>query len=79
VFAVRYELNLYILFRRNSVFKSRVKAGSNTSTVALQVVGGDENGILESETAKYGRESHGTQTRPLVRAPHINKPATVWQ
>jgi hypothetical protein len=31
-----------------------VEAGSNTSTVALRVVGGDENGSLESETVKYG-------------------------
>jgi hypothetical protein len=27
-----------------------VEAGSNTSTVTLRVVGGDENGSLESET-----------------------------
>jgi hypothetical protein len=58
----------------------RVEAGSNTSTVTLRVVGGDENGSLKSETVKYGRESQGTrtredcvgsmykrQTRPLVR------------
>jgi hypothetical protein len=38
-------------------------AGSNTSTVALRVVGSDEKGSLESETVKYGRESHGTRTR----------------
>jgi hypothetical protein len=31
---------------------SREKAGSNTSTLALRVVGGDENGSLESETVK---------------------------
>jgi hypothetical protein len=41
----------------------RVEAGSNTSTVALRVVGGDEKGCVESERAKYGRESHGTETR----------------
>jgi hypothetical protein len=41
---------------------SRVEAGSNTSTVALRVVGGDKNGSLES-AVKYGRESHGTRTR----------------
>jgi hypothetical protein len=41
---------------------SRVEAGSNTSTVALRVVGGNKKGSLESETVKYGRESHGTQT-----------------
>jgi hypothetical protein len=34
---------------------SRVKAVSNTSTVALRVVEGDEKGSLESETVKYGR------------------------
>jgi hypothetical protein len=44
-----------------------VEAGSNTSTVVLRVVGGDEKGSLKSETVKYGRESQGTQTRPLVR------------
>jgi hypothetical protein len=35
----------------------RVEAGSNTSTVTLRVVGGDEKGSLESETVKYGHES----------------------
>jgi hypothetical protein len=42
---------------------SRVEVGSNTSTVALRVVGGDEKGSLESETVKYGHESHGTSTQ----------------
>jgi hypothetical protein len=32
--------------------------GSNTSTVAVRVVGGDEKGTLESETVKYGHKSH---------------------
>jgi hypothetical protein len=41
----------------------RVEAGSNTSTVDLRVVGGDKKGSLESETVKYGGESHGTGTR----------------
>jgi hypothetical protein len=36
---------------------------SNTSTVTLRVVGGDEKGSLESETVKYGHESYGTRTR----------------
>jgi hypothetical protein len=31
-----------------------VEAGSNTSTVALTTVGGDEKGSLESERVKYG-------------------------
>jgi hypothetical protein len=39
------------------------RRGTNISTVALRVVGGDENGSLESETVKYGRESQGTRTR----------------
>jgi hypothetical protein len=42
---------------------TRVEAGSNTSTVTLRVVGGDEKGSLESETVKYGHESYGTRTR----------------
>jgi hypothetical protein len=41
----------------------RVEAGSNTSTVTLRVVGGDEKGSLESETVKYGLEFQGTRTR----------------
>jgi hypothetical protein len=44
VFPVRYGLSFYILLRRNSVLKSPVEAGSNTSTVALRVVMGDEKG-----------------------------------
>jgi hypothetical protein len=40
-----------------------VEAGSNTSTVTLRVVGGDEKESLESEIVKYGHESHGTRTR----------------
>jgi hypothetical protein len=43
-----------------------VEAGSNTSTVTLRVVGGDEKGILDSETVKYGRESLGTRTREIL-------------
>jgi hypothetical protein len=42
---------------------SRVEEELNTSTVALRVVGGDKKGSLESETVKFGRESHGTRTR----------------
>jgi hypothetical protein len=40
-----------------------MEADSNTSTVTLRVVGGDENGSLESETVKYGHECHGTRAR----------------
>jgi hypothetical protein len=42
---------------------TRVEAGSNTSTVTLRVVGGDEKGSLKSETVKYGHESQWTRTR----------------
>jgi hypothetical protein len=40
-----------------------VEAGSNTSTVTLRVVGGDEKGSLISETVKYGCEYQGTRAR----------------
>jgi hypothetical protein len=40
-----------------------MEEGSNTSTVVLRVVGGDEKGSLDSETVKYGYESHVTRTR----------------
>jgi hypothetical protein len=65
--------------------------GSNTSTVALRGVGGDEKGSLESGTAKYCLETHGTRTREWLRwresdssfpqreHPHINKTETVLQ
>jgi hypothetical protein len=44
VFPVKYELNLYLFFRRISAFYALVEAGSNTSTVDLRVVGGDGKG-----------------------------------
>jgi hypothetical protein len=47
--------------------ETRVEAGSNTSTVNLRVVAGDEKGSLKSETVKYGRESQGTRTRERLR------------
>jgi hypothetical protein len=46
---------------------TRVEAGSNTTTVTLRVVGGDEKGSLKSETVKYGREYQGTRTRERLR------------
>jgi hypothetical protein len=46
---------------------TRVEAGSNTSTVTLRVVGGDEKGSLRTETVKYGRKSQGTRTRERLR------------
>jgi hypothetical protein len=35
--------------------------------LTLLVVGGDEKGSLESETVKYGQESHGTWTQKSLR------------
>jgi hypothetical protein len=46
---------------------TRVEAGSNTSTVTLQVVEGDEKGSLKSETVKCGHESQGTRIRERLR------------
>jgi hypothetical protein len=46
---------------------TRVEAGSNTSTVTLRVVGGDEKGSLKTETVKYDREMQGTRTRERLR------------
>jgi hypothetical protein len=58
---------------------TRVEAGSNTSTVTLRVVGGDEKGSLKCETVKYwdsdprktaltrASSIYKGQTRPLVR------------
>jgi hypothetical protein len=46
---------------------TRVEAGSNTSTVTLRVVEGDEKESLKSQTAKYGHESQGTLTRERLR------------
>jgi hypothetical protein len=51
----------------NKKTSTRVEAGSNTSTVTLRVVGGDEKGSLKSETVKYGRKSQGTRTRERLR------------
>jgi hypothetical protein len=52
-----------------------VVAGSNTSTMTLRVVGGDEKGSLQSETVIYGREYQGTRTRQRLRwqEPAANK------
>jgi hypothetical protein len=44
-------------FHTEQISIPRVEVGSNTFTVTLRVVGGDEKGSLKSETVKYGRES----------------------
>jgi hypothetical protein len=49
------------------VRRTRVEAGSNTSTVTLRVVGGDGKGSLKSETVKYGLKFQGTWTRERLR------------
>jgi hypothetical protein len=41
-------------YKKDNTF---VEAGSNTSTVTLRVVEGDEKGSLKSERVKYGCES----------------------
>jgi hypothetical protein len=50
-----------------SGLKTRVEAGSNTSTVTLRDVGGDKKGSPRTETVKYGRKSQGTRTRERLR------------
>jgi hypothetical protein len=62
VFATRSVQRGYKEAGSNTSTPPRVEAGSNTSTVTLRVVGGDEQGSLESETVKYGHKSHGTRT-----------------
>jgi hypothetical protein len=47
--------------------RPRVEAGSNTSTVTLRVIEGDENGSLKCETVKYGRETQGARTQERLR------------
>jgi hypothetical protein len=44
-----------------------VEADSNTSTVTLRVLGGDEKGSLKSETVKYGHGPEMTRTRERLR------------
>jgi hypothetical protein len=63
VFSVRSVPNLYKECQIPIAVITRVEAGSNTSTVTLLVVRGDEKGSLESETVKYGCESYVTRTR----------------
>jgi hypothetical protein len=53
----------YGLVKYSEQQKTRIEAGSNTSTVTLRVVEGDEKGSLKSETVKYGLKSQGTWTR----------------
>jgi hypothetical protein len=43
------------------------EAESNTSTVTMRVVGGEEKGSFKSETVKYGHEIQGTRTGESLR------------
>jgi hypothetical protein len=63
VFSIRSSQRVYKEDNCGDPLSSRVEAGSNTSTVTLRVVEGDEKGSLESETVKYGLEIQGTRTR----------------
>jgi hypothetical protein len=65
------EISSLFLFNSENL-DTHVEAGSNTSTVTLRVVGGDEMGSLKSKTVKYGREYQGTRTRERL---HWEDPA----
>jgi hypothetical protein len=67
VFSVRSMPRLHNDEQLRLFSHTRVEAGSNTSTVTLRVVGGEEKGNLKSETVKYGRKSQGTRTRERLR------------
>jgi hypothetical protein len=62
IFAIE-SIIVYIVSACSICTLSHVEASSNTSTVALRVVGGNDKGSLESETVKYGHESRWTRTR----------------
>jgi hypothetical protein len=63
VFSVGSMQMSYLKDKRCHEFReTRMEAGSNTSTVTLRVVEGDEIGSLKYETVKYGRKSQGTRT-----------------
>jgi hypothetical protein len=42
-------------------FSRSYEGRSNTSTIALRVIGGDKKGSLESETVKYGPTGLGPE------------------
>jgi hypothetical protein len=52
---------------QNHIRVTRVEAWSDTSTVTLRVVGGDEKRSLKFETVKYADKSQGTRTRERLR------------
>jgi hypothetical protein len=68
LFSMWFAPRLYHAIDSSKQFRiNRVEAGSNTSTVTLRVVGGDEKGSLKTETVKCGREIQGTPTRERLR------------
>jgi hypothetical protein len=50
-----------------------VEAGSNTSTVTLRVVKGDEKRSFKSETVKCGHESQGEKDYAGEAQQHVQK------
>jgi hypothetical protein len=58
---------LYNASYKYDSFQTRVEVGSNTSTMTLRVVGGNEKGSLKFDTVKYSRKSQGTSTRERLR------------
>jgi hypothetical protein len=52
------------------LFRSRVEAALNTSTMTLRAVGSDEKGSLKSEAVKYGTH---TRERLHQRGPAAYK------
>jgi hypothetical protein len=56
-----------------------VKAVSNTSTVTLQVVGGDEKGSLKTETVKFGDESEWREPASYTKDRSVLSSARVPQ
>jgi hypothetical protein len=64
--------------RQRNTNVTRVEAGSNTFTVTLRVVGGDERGKSQICDSKiwFPRDS---DPRKIALAPHENKTVTVKQ
>jgi hypothetical protein len=67
VFSVVVAPRLYNRVSWDNKWDSLMEAGSNTSTVALGVVGGNVERSLEFETVKYCCESQGTRTGDWMR------------
>jgi hypothetical protein len=62
--------SVHSAYKRSECSDRVREAGSNTSTVTLRVVGGDENGSLKSEKVKYDcqyQESQDPRKTALAR------------